>query len=215
MADIVGHPWMQGEHASAADVKQEFAIRHQRVIEMRQAEAEKNKADKQKWAAQRGVRRGDRIGDKVYLDLETDATSEESKDPTVQKKLLQACKFEFRPDKHTQFFSTYETTYVFTKLVEYLKDHQIKYSLSDKFFKIEFEAEKMPDKVEDGTEEEKTDGMQAPVETVQGKIEIQKVNETTVCVDFTRKAGSSWLFYEKFNFIHVDLAELSDAQYTQ
>lgn len=34
-----------------------------------------------------------------------------------------------------------------------------------------------------------------------------------ICVDFSRKGGSSWLFYEKFNFIHKDLAELSDAKY--
>lgn len=43
MADIVGHPWMQGPHATQAEVKQEFAIRHQRVQEHRFAEAEKNK----------------------------------------------------------------------------------------------------------------------------------------------------------------------------
>jgi hypothetical protein len=51
------------------------------------------------------------------------------------------------------------------------------------------------------------------VEKAMGKIEIQKINETMICVDFTRKGGSSWLFYEKFNFIHKDLAELSDTQY--
>jgi len=38
---------------------------------------------------------------------------------------------------------------VFSKLVEYLKDHQIKFNLSDKYFKIEFEAEKMPDQIDD------------------------------------------------------------------
>ena len=51
------------------------------------------------------------------------------------------------------------------------------------------------------------------VERVMGKIEIQKINDLMICVDFSRKAGSSWLFYEKFNFIHKDLAELSDAKY--
>jgi hypothetical protein len=43
MADIVGHPWMAAEHATSEQVKQEFSIRHQRVIEMRNAEAEANK----------------------------------------------------------------------------------------------------------------------------------------------------------------------------
>ena len=86
MADIVGHPWMQGLHATPEQVKQEFAIRHQRVIEARNAEAENNKRERAKQSAQRGVRRGDRIGDKVYLDL--DDAVEESKDPSTTQKVL-------------------------------------------------------------------------------------------------------------------------------
>lgn len=213
MADVVGHPWMQGPHASTADVKAEFAMRHQKVQEVRQQEAEKNKIEKANWQAQRGVRRGDRIGDKVYLDISAEQVSEECKDPSV--KILQACKFDYQPGKNTQFFSTYETTYVFSKLVEYLKDHQIKFNLSDKYFKIEFEAEKMPDQIDDAQdgEETKTDTLMQPAEKVNGKIEIQKVDETMVCIDFSRKGGSAWLFYEKFNFIKKDLAELSDAKF--
>jgi len=34
-----------------------------------------------------------------------------------------------------------------------------------------------------------------------------------ICVDFSRKAGSSWLFYEKFLYIQKALANLSDAKY--
>ena len=102
---------------------------------------------------------------------------------------------------------------MFTKLLEYLKDHQIKYTPSEKYFKIEFEAERMPDKIDDGEEDGKHEEPLQAVESVLGKIEIQKVNETMICVDFSRKAGSSWLFYEKFNFIQKDLAELSDAKY--
>ena len=40
----------------------------------------------------------------------------------------------------TQFFSTYDATYVFKKLVEYFKSRQIECKLSDKNFKLEFEA---------------------------------------------------------------------------
>jgi HKD family nuclease len=71
----------------------------------------------------------------------------------------------------------------------------------------------MPDKIDDGEEDAKQEETLQAVEKVLGKIEIQKVNETMICVDFSRKAGSSWLFYEKFNFIQKDLAELSDAKY--
>lgn len=59
----------------------------------------------------------------------------------------------------------------------------------------------MPDKIDDGQEEAKQEETLQFVEKVIGKIEIQKVDETMICVDFSRKAGSSWLFYEKFNFI--------------
>jgi len=34
-----------------------------------------------------------------------------------------------------------------------------------------------------------------------------------ICVDFSRKAGSSWLFYEKFNYIQKALADVNDAKY--
>ena len=102
---------------------------------------------------------------------------------------------------------------MFAKLVDYLKDHQIKHTLSDKYFKIEFEAERMQDKIDDGEEEEKEEGYIQAVEKVIGKIEIQKVDETMICVDFSRKAGSSWLFYEKFKFIQYDLAKLVDANF--
>jgi len=102
---------------------------------------------------------------------------------------------------------------VFAKLVDYLKDHQIKHTLSDKYFKIEFEAERMQDKIDDSEEEEKDEGYIEAVEKVIGKIEIQKVDETIICVDFSRKAGSSWLFYDNFKFIKKDLAELGDAKF--
>ena len=120
MADLVGHPWMQGPHAAHGEVKEEFALRHQRVIQARLAEAEKNKIERQQHATHRGARRGDKVGDKVYLEL---GEVEETKDTPSHEKVLQACKFNFVEGKNTQFFSTYETTYVFSKLVEYLRDH--------------------------------------------------------------------------------------------
>ncbi len=49
--------------------------------------------------------------------------------------------FEHQNGKNTQFFSTYDAPYVFTKLIEYFKSHQIKYKHSEKNFKLEFEAE--------------------------------------------------------------------------
>lgn len=71
----------------------------------------------------------------------------------------------------------------------------------------------MEDKVEGEEEEKEQHVTPQAVEKLLGKIEIQKVDERMLCVDFSRKAGSAWLFYEKFNFIQKDLADLSDAYY--
>lgn len=58
----------------------------------------------------------------------------------------------------------------------------------------------MEERVDD-EDEKSAETVPQAVEKCQGKIEIQKVDETVVCVDFSRKGGSAWLFYEKFNFI--------------
>ena len=41
LADLIGHPWMQGDHASHVEVKEEFKIRHQIVKLKLKAEADK------------------------------------------------------------------------------------------------------------------------------------------------------------------------------
>jgi hypothetical protein len=79
MAEIIAHPWMEGEHATEHEVKHEFLIRHQRVIEEKKAEAAKKK-EKQEQSFRQGVRAGGKIGGKVYLDI--DDGIEESKDPS-------------------------------------------------------------------------------------------------------------------------------------
>ena len=53
----------------------------------------------------------------------------------------------------------------------------------------------------------------AIIERVKGRIKIQRVNESMICVNFTRKSGSSWLFFETFGIIHVDLVKICDAYY--
>ena len=80
MADIIAHPWMQGQHATEHEVKHEFVIRHQHVNEVKKAEAEANRLAKEKQSTRQGVRAGGKIGGKVYLDI--DDGTEESKDPS-------------------------------------------------------------------------------------------------------------------------------------
>ena len=90
MTDIIGHPWMQGPHATHAEVKEEFADRHQKVNAARQAEAEKNKIERTQHAAHKGA------GNKVYLEL---GELEETKNNN--DKMLEACPFKYAEGKNT------------------------------------------------------------------------------------------------------------------
>jgi hypothetical protein len=175
------------------------------VKEHLKAEAEKNKKAK----LAKGVKKPAKIGGKVYLDLADEVENEERKNPSVST--LSACKFNDRPNKNTRFFSTYETTYLFSKLIEYFKDNHIKFALSEKYFKIDFEIETKADL--EGEADEKTVASPQVCEKFLGVVEIQKVDDEMFCVDFTRKTGSAWLFYQKYNFMQADLAGLSDAYY--
>lgn len=114
---------------------------------------------------------------------------------------MQACTFKHKPGKNTQFFSTYEAAFVFTKLVDYLKERKIKCTLAKNLCRLDFEA------VADESADERLK------ERAVGRIEVQQVDETVVCVDFTKKVGSSWLFYDLFNSVVDDLAEISDAHF--
>ena len=42
IADIIGHPWMKGDHATHAEVKEEFVNRHKIVNAKRKSKAEEN-----------------------------------------------------------------------------------------------------------------------------------------------------------------------------
>lgn len=142
---------------------------------------------------------------------------EEKESEGLKKKFLHFNEFQYVPGKQTQFFSTYEPEYVFTKLVEYLKEHKFKPEFSDTHFKLKIEKERMPDIDIDQDEDEDAaqtqDSKLMPVERVQMSIEIKKVDDSTFCVDFTRKKGSSWLFFEQYNCISDYLSEYNDTTY--
>lgn len=110
----------------------------------------------------RGVRRGDKVGDKVYLSA-SNADNEESKEGYT---ILNMNKFEYVPGKQTQFFSTYETEYVFAKLVGYLQDHKFKPEFSDSHFKLKIEKERMPEIDHDEDSAQAKDEKLMPAERV-------------------------------------------------
>lgn len=85
--------------------------------------------------------------------------------------------------------------------------------MSDSFFRIDFEVARAPILEEDEGEEQKCD--KVLVERTNVRVEILKVNETMVCIDFARKTGSSLLFYENFSFFGRVLTDLFDATYEE
>lgn len=60
MADIIGHPWMQGHIATHSEVKNEFVLRQKKINDDRAEEAERKIAAKQNAPQNnRGVKRGE------------------------------------------------------------------------------------------------------------------------------------------------------------
>lgn len=82
MADIIGHPWMQGQFASSADIQQEFANREASIKITKEAEQAEKAAKRQDNNQSRvGVRRGVNADGKCYMsdgqDLEESKTDSE------------------------------------------------------------------------------------------------------------------------------------------
>lgn len=50
-----------------------------------------------------------------------------------------------------------------------------------------------------------------PQEGIRVQVKILKVDDSRVCVDFTRVAGSAWYFYDQFKLLKENLKDLSDA----
>jgi serine/threonine protein kinase len=108
MSDIIAHKWMQGRHADAGEIKEEFAQR-KHAIDLQQEQERAEKEEQKVMQAQKGVGRKD----KVYLDLTQE--QQESFAKLVPSKYNE----EFG-SKATTFSSTYNANEVFEKLYDYL-----------------------------------------------------------------------------------------------
>lgn len=65
------------------------------------------------------------------------------------------------------------------------------------------------DMFKEQTEDEQKAGL--PQEGIRVQVNILKVDDERVCVDFTRVAGNSWYFYDQFKLLKENLKDLSDA----
>ena len=80
MADLIGHPWLAGEIATAEEVRAEFA-RRQEVCKAKKKQAAQQNATRP--AKTKQVRRGVKYGEKIFIGGEP--TAEEAKNENIVK----------------------------------------------------------------------------------------------------------------------------------
>ena len=119
MADIIGHPWMQGEVATEEQVRVEFARRHE-VCKARAAK-ELQRKNVATASPKKKVRRSIQIDQKVYMSGEP--TEEESKNADNIVK-IQMKQYDPDSNKATSFFTDLNAEQILTEITEYLEDSQ-------------------------------------------------------------------------------------------
>ena len=85
-------------------------------------------------------------------------------------------------------FSTYEPEFIFAQLIGKLQDRDITPDVHSKKWKLTFDI------FRDQTEDEKKAGLIQ--EGCRIRVELLKIDEEKICIDFSRLNGNSWFFYE-------------------
>jgi serine/threonine protein kinase len=116
MADIIGHPWMQGEVSAREEVLVEFEKRHE-INKARATEEEDKKLAAKAKAGQNKTRRGEQIANNVYLSG-LDLTEEELKDPKIIR--LDMKPYNQQLTKTTAFFTDYSPESILKMLTDSL-----------------------------------------------------------------------------------------------
>lgn len=197
MADIIGHPWMQGEVSEREEVVAEFQKRH----EINKARATEEEDKKMAVKAKRANRRGEQIAANVYLSTD-DLTEEESKDPHVIK--LDMKPYNAELTKTTAFFTDYSPEAILKLLTDSLQNSHTPFDISTKTWKVTYTKTRDEDKNE---EKDLVIKEQAIIQ-----IELFDADNGRICVEFKRKQGSSMVFYDQFNMLRDELAYCNNQQ---
>jgi hypothetical protein len=88
-------------------------------------------------------------------------------------------------------------------IIEGLEDIAVVPVVKDQKWKLTFDLFREPD------EEEKEAGL--PAEGCRVQVELFKVKNENTCIEFSRKAGSVWYFYEQFKMLKEKFSEINDA----
>ena len=117
--------------------------------------------------------------------------------------------------KNTQFFSTIEPNFLLGELQAYFKENGHEVTVDPKRYKLKVtikssqEAEDENEEMEDGEEEEKAKEDEVKEVPVEMTINILQVGDNQqYCVEFNRKNGDQLHFFQEFQGIRDELAEL-------
>ena len=92
--------------------------------------------------------------------------------------------------KNTIMYSTYEPEFIFAQLIGKLQDQDITPNIHSKKWKLTFDI------FREQTEDEKKADL--PQEGCRIRVELLKIDEDKVCIDFSRLNGNSWFFFQQF-----------------
>lgn len=208
MAEVKAHPWLAGPVPTLAEIQHEFAQRKLLIDKENEAKRQQKEAEKamREQAAHAGGRRQYRnVG--VHRS-ETAEGGEEAKHDLVLRKCDQ---YFGAVAKNTEFFSTIAPEDLFGEIAATLQEKGHLVTLDPKKYKLKATL-KTEEEDEDEEEEEGDAGAKEQEEDpVQMTVKILDAGEGKYCVEFSRTAGDQLCFFEAYNRLHSELADLANA----
>lgn len=184
MADVLAHPWMKGPKASKNEVRAEFVNRKKLVDEESQKDREDKRAQRAERAGNRKVTRGE-------------GKDEEDADENEEAAWADFEMEDFEPtmQKNTQFFTTSKPAPVFADILALARAAKAEPVVSGDKWKCKFTLK---------------DEKAGPI---QMSVSLLKVDDTTTCVEFSRKNGNQLAYFETFKGIKDQLKIYNDATF--
>lgn len=135
IADIVGHPWMQGPIASQEQVRAEFELRKQQINQAKAELADEKKARRQSHTNSyaQGTKRS--VHTKGVL-MSGQEDTEEAKEAPLD---IQLAPYQ-HVSSNTCLFSTYDPEFIFSQLISKLTDRQCSPKVNEKKWKLTYES---------------------------------------------------------------------------
>jgi hypothetical protein len=198
MADVIAHPWFNGETATLEQTQQEFCQRKAKIDEEAmqkqvQKEQQKQMATSGGYAAQRRAYRGAHRGEG------DEDENEEEKFQVDSQRTVEP--YERLVAKNTEFFSTNHPDEILSQLVDFLEKAGSKYDISKDKYKIK--ATLSP-KDSSGSEDE----------IVHVKFNILEASKDgKMCMEMQRVRGDAIVFFEQFKMIKDFCGTIANATY--